>query len=133
MIQDLKIIIQNAHDKKKNCEEKASTACELAHLLGTMQLMQLHFEFTLEVIESQTDEQFKAVKKKYEEIQDRYKTIKSKEDLTDLPAKIALATFHDKLLLEVDKVLKKCFKKKLEKFYLNMGEDNLALIKIMVI
>jgi len=132
VVEDLKVIIKSTEDKLKLCAEKDSMANDLTTLLITMKLMCSHFGFTLEVLETKTEDQMKKVKEKYADLQDRYTKIQRKENLTDLPAKIALATFHDKLLLEVDIVVRKCFKKKHGKFYLNSGGDNLALIKIMV-
>jgi len=93
----------------------------------------MHLEFTLRILESNSREQVQALKEKFNLIKCHYENVGTKDDFTPLTAKYAVATFHDKIVLESKDLLKKCFKKdKYGEMQLIRSQSNLTLIKIIV-
>ena len=133
MIRDLKTEIEIAKSSVEPADESDEVAQAVLELLGVVELFKTHLEFTLEVRQSNSKKEVKAIKEKYSNIKDLYENVKSKEDFAPLVTKTALATFHDKLLLVLDQVLKRCFKKEGNAgLKLIKEEDDYAMVKILV-
>jgi len=113
--------------------ETDKIANEISELLDFAKLFKKHLDFTLALLSTNSQEEVEALKEEFSEIKDFYEKVKTKEDLAVLPAKTALATFHDKLILELDDTLKKCFKKgRKGRMRLSNNPNNIALIRILV-
>jgi len=95
--------------------------------------LRIQFEFTLGVLLSNSEEEVQSLKEKLGLKQKSYENVKSKEDLTILPAKYVLVLFHDKLVVELTRILQKCIKKdRSGKVKLMKTHDNIAKVKILV-
>ncbi len=113
--------------------EKDEFIQSLNNLLTTVELMQMHLEFTMACVQTESQDEFDEVKKKFSVLQEPYKMLDSKEKIAKLATQIGLATFHDKILLELNRILMKCFKTS-KKGTVSMikSEDNFGLVKIIV-
>lgn len=110
---------------------------DVMHILSVvsaMDLLKMHLEFTMAVLESNSEEEVIVLKdNKFALIREKYDHVKSKKDLSPVPAKYAVAMMHDKVVAELKKVLKKLFKKnKFGEIELLNKEDNLARIRVIV-
>jgi len=105
----------------------------LNDLLTTVELMQMHLAFTMACLQTESQDGFEEVKKKFSILHEPYKMLDSKEKIAKLATQIGLATFHDKLLIELNRILVKCFKtSKKGDVSMIKSEDNFGLIKIIV-
>lgn len=105
----------------------------MAEMLKGADLMQAHFEFTLAMLETTSEEEMSAVKEKYSSISTSYEIIKTKEDLTVIPAKHVAAILHSSIVLEFTSVLKRCFRKRWNgKLEMVKNEENSAWMTVMV-
>ena len=106
----------------------------ILRLANSMDLLKLHLQFTVAVINTSSDQEIIALKEgKFSLIKDKYEMVRTKEDLSPVPAKYAAAMMHDKIIAELEKTLEKCFNKN-KKGYLELinKEDNLARIRVTV-
>ena len=102
--------------------------------LNMVELGQFHLEFILEVLLSNgSEEEVAALKKKHSLINHGYEKLRTKEDITQVPAKHAIIIMHDKMFLEFKKTMRECFKKSSngEVNFIKSGE-NVARLKITV-
>lgn len=131
---DLKGEVQANKEQLAACNEENYMKNELTKLIDIVEQMTIHFDFTLAIIGSKSEEEVEQIKEKFVTISKQYENLKSKEDLSPYAAKAALGIFHDKMLLELKRVSKKCFirVKKGTETKLVQKDDNLALIQIMV-
>jgi len=117
----------NAH---KNVND---TISELNKVRTEAERLLSHFEFTIAVLASKSDEELAAIKEKHHTIRDLYSKIVSKDCFAIVPLKHVVVTFHDKIILEMFKVFKKCFKVKRNgqgKF--TFDSDNHSRLKIVL-
>jgi hormone-sensitive lipase len=133
MNKDLKGEVQANKDQLAACNEQNYMKNELTKLIDIVEQMTIHFDFTLAIIASKSEEEVEEIKKKFASISKQYENVKSKENLSPYAAKAALGIFHDKMLLELKRVSKKCYirVKKGTETKLVQKDNNLALIQIM--
>ena len=131
---DLKGEVQVNKEQLAACNEQNYMKDELTKLISIVEQMSIHFDFTLAIIASKSEEEVEQIKERFASINKQYENVKSKDNLSPYAAKAALGIFHDKMLLELKRVSKKCFikVKKGSETRLVQKDDNLALIQIMV-
>ena len=106
---------------------------EIIRLLNAAEDLQQHFEFTIELMNTKADEEVPALKEKFRFIKDRYPTVHSKHDLTQLPVKYAVVIMYEKMFLEFKKTTTKCFTKSANgEIGLIKSAETMAWIKIVV-
>ena len=133
MTKDLAIEIDAITSKLQVCKENDEMKEELVKMVKTVELMNTHFEFILAILGTNSEEDVKVLKEKFSLVEWAYENVKTKDDLTETAAKIALGTIHDKMFIELKKISKRCFgTNKNGEVKMIKKEDNLALIKIMV-
>jgi len=102
-------------------------------MLNALEVLQMHLEFILKVSEAQDSEEVETIKKNAGSIGSFYQKVHSKDDISEIPVKIALAILHDKIILEFDRISKFLFKKsRYGGHHLVKSADNIALMKIIV-
>jgi len=132
MMKVLNAEITSAKSNLESCKEKTEIGEQITQLLTSADQMQAHFGFTLAMLETTTEEEVALLKEKYSSVQGKYQQVKSKEDLTVVPARYVSATLHSAIILELVRVMKKCFKKKSNgKVELVENEENSAWITIL--
>jgi len=114
------------------CKAEEEASNEIKKLMKTVKLLRIQFEFALGVLQCKTKKEVEVLKNKYDLKQKLYEKVKSKEDLTVLPAKYVLLLFHDKLIVELTRILQKCFKtNRSGKMQLIKSHDNISKVKIL--
>jgi len=114
--------------------EVTETSTQIILLVNAAELMQMHFEFALGVLNSTTVDQVQALKEKYCLIQPGYEQVESKEDFSPIPTKHVIAIFHDKIFIEFQRVLAKSFSEDRHgNPQINENTHNLARLTIVVI
>ena len=113
-------------------EFKEDTAT-FTELIEMVELLIAHFELTLDILNSSSEKEVQEIKAKYNNVAGSYEKVKTKEDMSPVPAKYVVVLYHDKMIVELLKVLKRCFKIDRHggvKFL--KTHDNLAKIHILV-
>jgi len=133
MNKDLKAEIQNTRDQLSACSDQSYMREELIKLINVVQELSVHFDLTLAVLDSKSEEEVDQIKQKFASISKAYQNLKSKDSLSPYAVKAALGIFHDKMLLELKKVAKRSFiASKGGRTHLVQKDDNIALIQIMI-
>jgi len=133
MNKDLKAEIQTNKDQLSACSDQNYMREELTKLMNIVQELSVHFDLTLAVLDSKSEEEVDQIKQKFASINKAYENLKSKDNISPYAVKSALGIFHDKMLLELKKVSKRCFiASKGGRTHLVQKDDNLALIQIMI-
>jgi hormone-sensitive lipase len=133
VIQILKSQAVNFLENLSQCPEESESITDIIHLMHVADILQRHFEFTLALLQTDSEEEIEPLKQKFEAIRSQYEGIRSKEDITTVPTKYVVILFHDKLVVELTRILKKCFKKSWTtgKIQLVKDHDNIAQVKIL--
>jgi len=109
MNKDLKAEIQTNKDQLSACSDQNYMREELTKLMNIVQELSVHFDLTLAVLDSKSEEEVDQIKQKFASINKAYENLKSKDNISPYAVKSALGIFHDKMLLELKKVSKRCF------------------------
>ncbi len=135
VIQILKSQAVNCLENLSQCPEGSEGITDIIHLMHVADILQRHFELTLALLQTDSEEEIEPIKQKFEAIRSQYEGIRSKEDITTVPTKYVVMLFHDKLVVELTRILKKCFKKSWTtgRIQLVKDHDNIAKVKILVI
>jgi len=113
-------------------ESKEDTAT-FTELIEMVELLIAHFELTLDILNSSSEKEVQEIKARYNNVAESYEKVKTKDDMSPVPAKYVVVLYHDKMIVELLKVLKRCFKTDRHggvKFL--KTHDNLAKIHILV-
>jgi len=106
----------------------------LIQMVNALERLQLHFEFTLLIIKSQSEEEILTHKQKFSGISKAYELIKKADDVALIPLKHLLIILHDKLIVKLRELIKDCFR---GEHYADIefikSIDNLSKIKIIVL
>jgi len=106
----------------------------LMKMVNALERLQLHFEFTLQIIQSQSEEEIIRHKQKFSEISKAYELIKKAEDVALIPLKHLLIILHDKLIVKLRELIKDCFR---GEHYADIefikSIDNISKIKIITV
>jgi len=130
---DLAIEIDTIKSKLQVCADQDEMREELNTMLEIIEQMHSHFEFTLAVLETRSEKEVEVLKEHFSSISAAYDKLKTKDDFALTAAKIVIGIFHDKMVLELKKIPKRCFKtSKNGEVRMVKKDDNLALIKIMI-
>jgi len=102
-------------------------------LVHKMEDLLTHFDFTIEVLESETEENVTKIKKRFSGIERQYEKIKIKEDLTVQQGKDVLLVLYERVFLKFGRSIEKCFgRDRHGDLVFENPLENLALIKITV-
>lgn len=105
----------------------------MIHLLNSAEGLQHHFEFTMALMNTKSDEEVPVLKEKFPFIKNKYPDVHSKNDLAEVPVKYAVVIIHEKIFLEFKKAATKCFKKHTNgEIKLVKKAETLAWMKIIV-
>jgi len=116
----------------ESCRKEDEAVAQMTEMLKGADLMQTHFEFTLAMLETTSEEEMSALKEKYSSIRESYETIKTKEDVTVVPVKHVAAILHSSVVLEFAAVLKRCFRKRwYGRSEIVKNEENSAWMTVM--
>jgi len=119
-------------DHLSQIDNESEGVTEIINLMHVADILQKHFEFTFGLIHANSKEDVEALKQRFEIIRSEYEGIRSKEDLATVPAKYVVILFHDKLVVELTRTLKQCFKKSWTgNLQLIKDHDNIAKVKIL--
>lgn len=84
---------------------------QIIRILNAAEIMHMHYEFTIEVLGTNSEEEVQRIKDKYHLIKGRYDKIKTKEDFTLIPAKHCATLFYEPIILQFLRLMKKVFKR----------------------
>jgi len=133
IIQVLKSQAALCLDHLSHCSDKSEGLTEIINLMHVAEILQKHFEFTLGLLQTNSEEEVEALKQRFEAIRSEYEGIRSKEDVAIVPAKYVVILFHDKLVVELTRILKQCFKKSWTSGNIQLikDHDNISKVKIL--
>jgi len=130
----IKILKDEVSETRKHLlavEDPKEDTQEFIKMIEVVELLVSHFEFTLEVLNSESEKEVQEIKKKYNQISEVYDQVKTKDDMSPVPAKYVVVLYHDKMIVELLKVLKRCFKIRHGEVKFLKTHDNLAKISIL--
>ena len=117
-------------ENMENLKDTDDAIMDMMKMINTVELLQSHFEFVVAMLGTNSEEEVEKVKERHSLVRDRYSPIKSKEDIAQIPAKYVIVTMHEKLFLELQRTLKRCFRKHSNgDIQLIKSADNIARVK----
>ena len=133
MAQDIKAHSDKAMSYLESYGEIDEIAEGIIKMINAADVLQNHLELCSKIFETNSQEEVEEIKEKFSIIKHFYEKVKIKEDFTPITAKYAVVIFHDKIFLEFQKALKKCFKiNKYGEAEIIKSLDNFDHIKIVV-
>lgn len=102
-------------------------------MINAAEIIQMNFQLVLEVLKSNSSEEFEKIKNKFPLIKDNYSKVASKEDFSRVPANYVLGIYYEKLIVEFQELNKQYISKGyFGEVYLVEHPDLVAKIKILV-